>query len=371
MPESVYTLNLFHIGGGGIDIGPAEALFKLKGIHINLYLFELRTSEESHIAVSKIQSRSGLDIFKVPIGIASSKRTAAFHINKYPLSSSLYEPSLLTSSDCPNFYGLVDGVSKPIATWSENTQLDRLVDVSLIDLDSLIRDGVVPHPDFLSMDIQGGEYDALVGARYALEKSILGIVTEVEFFEIYKDQPLFHDQSRLLDELSFRLIDIPGFQKWFPGPAIGKGFATVAEPIFIKFAQDRGLRNYGNRLPADLANFSSEQIIKLALIAFAFQRYSYFFTLFDYLRINRTSEFLKLSSKTNLHEYFYKYQNISNSLQKNQNKPLFILENPFSVLRSRKVKAYILVRKIFRKLKIYNIIEKIELESQLGDNLKL
>ena len=364
------TLNVFHVGGGGLDIGPAEALFKLNNIQIRLYLFELREQEASDIVVSKIESKSGIEIFSVPIGISNTKHSAKFNINKFPLSSSLYEPSELTSSDCPNFSGLVDGISSPVPTWGENTLLDRQIDVSLIDLDTLIRDGVVPDPDFLSMDIQGGEFDALEGAGYALNKSILGIVTEVEFFEIYKDQPLYHDQARLLDEFSFRLIDIPGFQKWFPGPAIGKGFATVAEPIFIKFAQDRTSRNYGTRVPADLSAFTSESIIKLALISFAFQRYSYFYTLLDYLKVNRAFDFGEYCKSIELQYYFSIYQKLDSSLVWTSSNPVYLLENPNVVLASKKIKIYLLLVRIIGKLKIQRVLHKIEIESRRGDNFR-
>lgn len=368
--SSKITLNVFHIGGGGLDIGPAETLFKLKNIHINLYIFELRQREESHVAVSKIESKSGIDVFKVPFGISNSEKSAKFNINKFPLSSSLYDPSLLSSTDCPNFSGLIDGVSTPVKSWGENTTLDRQIEVSLIDLDKLIRGGVVPEPDFLSMDIQGGEFDALVGAKEALNRNVLGVVTEVEFFEIYKDQPLYHDQARILDEFSFRLVDIPGFQKWFPGPAIGTGFATVAEPIFIKFAQAHVSSNYGKRVPADLSEFSTEKIIKLSLIAYAFQRYSYFYTLLNYLKLSRYNDFDEHSYSIELQEYFSSYQKIEKSLVKTRSNPVYLLENPQAVLTSKRIRFYLMLGKIFSRLQIQRVLQKIEFESRKGENFK-
>lgn len=356
--------------GGGLDIGPAEALFKLKNIHINLYLFELRQLEESHFAVSKIESKSGIDVFRVPIGISNSEKSVKFNINRFPLSSSLYEPSLLSSADCPNFSGFIDGVSTPVKSWGENTTLDRQIEVSLIDLDTLIRNGVVPEPDFLSMDIQGGEFDALVGAKEALSRNVLGVVTEVEFFEIYKDQPLYHDQARILDEFSFRLVDVPGFQKWFPGPAIGTGFATVAEPIFIKFAQEIVSANYGKRVPADLSKFSTEKIIKLSLIAFAFQRYSYFYTLLNYLNLSRHSEFTDCSHSIQLKEYFSCYQKIEKSLLKTRSNPVFLLENPHAILTSRRTRFYLMLGKVLGHLAIPRVLQKIDFESRKGENFR-
>jgi hypothetical protein len=251
-----------------------------------------------------------------------------------------------------------------------NTSLDRQINVSLIDLDSLIQEGVVPEPDFLSMDIQGGEFDALTGAKGALDRSILGIETEVEFLEIYKDQPLYHDQARVLDEFSFRLIDIPAFQKWFPGPAIGKGFATVAEPIFIKFAQEATSGNYGKRVPTDLSKISTERILKLALISFAFQRYSYFYTLLNFLKISQASDFSKYSQLPELQEYFSIYQRIAGSIFKTKSNPVYLLENPHAVLGSRKVKFYLLLGRIISQLKNQQVLQKIDIEGRKGDYFK-
>lgn len=367
--KDVITLNIFHIGGGGIDIGPAEALFKLPNIRIQLYLFELRSSEESSLAVSKIDSKLGIDVFRVQIGISDTKKSALFNINKFPLSSSLFDSSPLTYNDCPNFSSNVEGISSPIKSWGQNTTLDEQIEVSLIDLDFLIQTEVVPKPDFLSMDIQGGELDALNGAKNALKESILGIATEVEFFEIYRDQPLYQDQARILDQFSFRLLDIPGFQKWFPGPAVGKGFATVAEPIFVKFVQDHRGKIYGNRVPTDISTISTERLFKLALISWAFQRYSYFYTLIDYIRVNRRSEFDLLETSNSFEKYFNIYQKINRALAKTDKNPWFFLENPHELTGGIKIRIFLYLRKIMKILRLENVVQKIEVESRLSDNL--
>ena len=45
--------------------------------------------------------------------------------------------------------------------------------------------------DFIKLDIQGGEPNALKGAK-SLNK-VLGLEIEIEFHKIYKNQPLFSD----------------------------------------------------------------------------------------------------------------------------------------------------------------------------------
>ena len=56
--------------------------------------------------------------------------------------------------------------------------------------------------DFVKLDIQGGELNALEGFGESLN-SCLGLEIEVEFAEIYKSQPLFGDIHNYLSSKGF------------------------------------------------------------------------------------------------------------------------------------------------------------------------
>jgi len=43
----------------------------------------------------------------------------------------------------------------------------------------------------LSLDVQSGEYEVLLGARDALDRNICGLIVEVEFGEMYVGQRRF------------------------------------------------------------------------------------------------------------------------------------------------------------------------------------
>jgi len=129
-------------------------------------------------------------------------------------------------------------------------------------------------PDALSIDAQGVEFNIMKGCKEYL-KSINNIVTEVEFYEIYKDQGLFSDQMSLLFDNNIRLMEIINIQRWHPGPVIGEGFMTVGEAIWF-----RCVNNF-------LENFDHSKIIrgiKLAAMAYSYSRYSYSYTLLKELR---------------------------------------------------------------------------------------
>ena len=62
--------------------------------------------------------------------------------------------------------------------------------VKTVSLDRFVRDNALGSIDFLKMDLQGAELDILRGATRTLS-SIVVVHTEVNFVQMYRDQPLF------------------------------------------------------------------------------------------------------------------------------------------------------------------------------------
>jgi len=100
--------------------------------------------------------------------------------------------------------------------------------VKTATLDVFCRDKGIEYIDILKMDIQGGEWAALQGASGLLQKGMIGLIySEVFFIEQYKDQPLFHDISKLLHSYGYNLQDIYS-------PFYGKGNIAWGDAIFTK-----------------------------------------------------------------------------------------------------------------------------------------
>jgi FkbM family methyltransferase len=134
----------------------------------------------------------------------------SFQIFPFALSHSIVQQKLyfcrkpeVTSTYEPNdeFLKFFPGVERFEVINTEMITTTRLDDVS------------ISCPDFLKLDIQGGELNALLGAEEKL-KCVFGLELEVEFVQIYKDQPLFGEIVSDLNRSGFQFLDFIEIIRW-------------------------------------------------------------------------------------------------------------------------------------------------------------
>ena len=111
---------------------------------------------------------------------------ATLHVTNYGYTSSLYEPNL--------------ALMEKFQSLAEFCQVVEQKSIDTVRLDDVLGGD---KPDFLKIDIQGAELDVFDGAPDALN-SILVVQTEVEFLELYKNQPLFADVDTALRRAGFQ-----------------------------------------------------------------------------------------------------------------------------------------------------------------------
>jgi FkbM family methyltransferase len=148
---------------------------------------------QSDRAIERIQedsediARSGeTRIFPVALGDGNK---ADLHINNVDATSSLFA---FNRNLVDQFDGLAELETVDVVP-IETTKLDE-VDVSLpIDL--------------MKLDVQGAELSIVQSASHCLNHTAV-VHCEMEFGEIYKGQPLFHEVDRELRMSGFELIDI-------------------------------------------------------------------------------------------------------------------------------------------------------------------
>jgi FkbM family methyltransferase len=308
---------LCHVGGGDDSIGPPDKIAYFFPNKVRLVVFEAR-SEVGQTDVIETVTGKGVKKTLITTAIDEDNGIKDFYSNVGGLSSSLLPPSNLSIDEDPNYPWC--------KTWGENTQLEQKIKVHTRTLDELIEESICPPPDFLSIDAQGAELRIQRGAIKALKNSILGLVTEVEFFEIYKDQCLFSDQFNFLGKEGFRFVDLVSEQRWHPGPPAGAGFLTVGEALYIKYAIFKeDVITESSFGCVDAQALSPIKLIKIAMIALSFQRYSYCYSVMEFVAINWVDIFEEVEADIDICILSDLYKSMKNNMPKfEEDRQLFL-----------------------------------------------
>jgi len=118
---------------------------------------------------------------------------ATFHQTNWIYTGSLLDPN----TPLLDHFQALNDVTRLVGKHAIQTH--RLDDISEVDA-----------MDFLKLDVQGGELAAFEGAERLL-RDCLVIQTEVEFVQLYKDQPLFADVDKFLRARGFQFHRFLGF----------------------------------------------------------------------------------------------------------------------------------------------------------------
>lgn len=133
-----------------------------------------------------------------PLALGRTAELRTLYVTRNPVNSSLYEPNskeIYRFMECGPQFDLQDEKS-----------------IETVSLDDWCGENNLAGIEFLELDTQGSELDILIGSSQLLANSILGLQVEVEFFPLYKDQPLFADVDNYLRPLGFRLFDLSRYR---------------------------------------------------------------------------------------------------------------------------------------------------------------
>lgn len=178
------ALHVVDVGAADMGVG-TDAYSALLGLpNLQVVGFEPNVAA---CAARQAGAAANRRYFPYAIGDGRSHR---FYECENPLHSSLYEPNkeLFLRFHHP-------GVHVVRTSTLDTVRLDDVAGLS--------------DCDFLKLDIQGGELDALNGAAELLRKTVV-VHTEVEFLPAYKGQPLFGDIDRKLVEAGFLFHNFAG-----------------------------------------------------------------------------------------------------------------------------------------------------------------
>ena len=133
-----------------------------------IFAFEINKDE-----CEKLNKNSSKGIKFFPYALGEKQQRKKIHITNHPMCTSLYEPNekLMRLFNNLNF-----------------AYLKKIEEIETVSLDFFIKKQNLKFIDFIKIDIQGAELDVFRGGVECLKK-VLTIITEVEFVELYKNQP--------------------------------------------------------------------------------------------------------------------------------------------------------------------------------------
>lgn len=91
---------------------------------------------------------------------------------------------------------------------SERWDVIKTIKIMADTLDNQLAISKIDDVDFIKIDTQGSELFILEGASDTLNLKAVGVEVEVEFFQLYEDQPLFADVDVFLRNQGYELFDI-------------------------------------------------------------------------------------------------------------------------------------------------------------------
>jgi len=113
-------------------------------------------------------------------------------------------------------------------------EVDRFDTIKEIELEINSIDEIFSKQiDFIKLDIQGSELDALEGADKSL-RNVLGVEVEVEFMHLYAGQPLFGSVHKFLEDRGFEFVDFINLCRWERDSLTGLGQLVFADALFLK-----------------------------------------------------------------------------------------------------------------------------------------
>lgn len=152
------------------------------------HLFEMDEIEAVRLA-RKYSGSPNITVY--PVALYSRDTTLQFHVSEHRALNSLLESN----------QKLLERNEYMIKEFEVNERRT----VNARSLDSMLRDQEI---HFMKLDVEGAELDLLEGARQHLQRSVLGVRSEVLFSPIYVGAPLFGDiNSHLLAE-GFELLNL-------------------------------------------------------------------------------------------------------------------------------------------------------------------
>src|SRR3989338_5315413 len=126
-------------------------------------------------------------------GLYKEKVPLKYYLTEKQQTSSIFRPNRKFLDEFPE---------------ANRFDITRDVTIQADTLDNQFRIHNIADTDFIKVDTQGSELFVLEGAINTIKNCVFGVEIEVEFVEMYQNQPLFSDVDRFVRSQGFWLFDI-------------------------------------------------------------------------------------------------------------------------------------------------------------------
>jgi FkbM family methyltransferase len=174
------------------DIGASGGLKKNWKL-IRQYLHLIGFEPDQRSFESLVQECGDDNVTYLNTALYSEKKQIEFYLTDKPQLSSIFKPNMeLVNrfSDAERFY------------------IKERKEIAADTLDNQLEENGISGIDFIKLDTQGSELDILKGGERILTNSVFGLEIEVEFSELYLNQPIFPDIHKYVSQMGFQLFDL-------------------------------------------------------------------------------------------------------------------------------------------------------------------
>jgi FkbM family methyltransferase len=240
-----------------IDVGAMGGL-PLKWGHM-LNSMQVIAFEPDPREYSKLKSSANVKYYNY--ALHEKSKDLKYFITEGAGKSSVYKPNL------------------DIVSHYEDADRFRIIKEAIIpservsSLDKVIEENAIPDADFIKLDTQGSELPILQGGSEKLLPMIFGSQIEVEFIEMYKNQPLFRNIDDFMNSNGYSLIDLRRayWKRKDYYNYRGKGQLIFGDALYFK-----QIETLGKELSRiDDSEYGNSKIIKCILVCLIYKMFDY------------------------------------------------------------------------------------------------
>ncbi len=217
-PQTVNT-----IIDGGASIGDTSMVFSKLFPNAIVHAFE---PFPTFLNALHKKANQNQNIKVHPLALGKNNCTTAFNVNQSEGTNSLLKPN----ENATKIYGSL-------------FKTKRIIDVQVVKLDDWYKSSESQMIDILKLDLQGGELDALRGARNLFEKGLIKtVLCEFMFTNTYQEQANWIELARIIENYGLSFFNL--YQEHYYKGQIIQADLLFIHPSILEITKENRTNNF-------------------------------------------------------------------------------------------------------------------------------